>query len=193
MSQMSLKLIVGLGNPDKHLLSTRHNVGFWLLDNLVEKLSKELSYIKKFDSDICELVHNSNQIYLMKPLSYVNNSGVPIKKYIKNKNIKPENILIVYDDLDLNVGQVRLKQGGGSAGHNGLNSIIEQLGSKEFWRLRIGIDKPANKDDVVNYVLGKPSPEDKQSILECINLTLDKINQFFDGDFSNLMNKLNGK
>ncbi len=108
-------------------------------------------------------------------------------------NIKPENILIVYDDLDLNVGQVRLKQGGGSAGHHGLNSIIEQLGSKEFWRLRIGIGKPANKDDVVNYVLGKPSPEDRQSILECINLTLDKINQFFDGDFSNLMNKLNGK
>ena len=193
MSQMSLKLIVGLGNHDKHFLSTRHNVGFWLLDNLVEKLSKNLSYIKKFDSDICELEHNSHQIYLMKPLSYINNSGVPIKKYIKNKNIKPENILIVYDDLDLNVGQVRLKQGGGSAGHNGLNSIIEQLGSKEFWRLRIGIGKPANKDDVVNYVLGKPSPEDRQSILECINLTLDKINQFFDGDFSNLMNKLNGK
>ena len=193
MSQMSLKLIVGLGNPDKHFLSTRHNVGFWLLDNLVEKLSKNLSYIKKFDSDICELEHNSHQIYLMKPLSYINNSGVPIKKYIKNKNIKPENILIVYDDLDLNVGQVRLKQGGGSAGHNGLNSIIEQLGSKEFWRLRIGIGKPANKDDVVDYVLGKPSLEDRQSILECINLTLDKINQFFDGDFSNLMNKLNGK
>jgi PTH1 family peptidyl-tRNA hydrolase len=193
MSQMSLKLIVGLGNPDKHLLSTRHNVGFWLLDNLVEKLSKNLSYIKKFDSDICEFEHNSQQIYLMKPLSYINNSGVPIKKYIKNKNIETENILIVYDDLDLNVGQVRLKQGGGSAGHNGLNSIIEQLGSKEFWRLRIGIGKPANKDDVVDYVLGKPSPEDRQSILECINLTLDKINQFFDGDFSNLMNKLNGK
>ena len=83
MSQMSLKLIVGLGNPDKHFLSTRHNVGFWLLDNLVEKLSKNLSYIKKFDSDICELEHNSHQIYLMKPLSYINNSGVPIKKYIK--------------------------------------------------------------------------------------------------------------
>ena len=86
MSQMSLKLIVGLGNPDKHLLSTRHNVGFWLLDNLVEKLSKNLSYIKKFDSDICELEHNSHQIYLMKPLSYINNSGVPIKKYIKRQN-----------------------------------------------------------------------------------------------------------
>jgi PTH1 family peptidyl-tRNA hydrolase len=129
----------------------------------------------------------------MKPLSYINNSGIPIKTYIKNKNIKPENILIVYDDLDLNVGQIRLKQGGASAGHNGLNSIIEQLGSKEFWRLRIGIGKPENKDDVVSYVLGKPSPEDKQSILECINSILDKINEFFNGDFSKLMNKLNGK
>ena len=78
MSQMSLKLIVGLGNPDKHFLSTRHNVGFWLLDNLVEKLSKNLSYIKKFDSDICELEHNFHQIYLMKPLSYINNSAYSI-------------------------------------------------------------------------------------------------------------------
>jgi len=193
MSQMSLKLIVGLGNPDKHLLSTRHNVGFWLLDSLVEKLSKDFSYIKKFESDICEFEYDTHQIHLMKPLSYINNSGIPIKTYIKNKNIKPENILIVYDDLDLNVGQIRLKQGGASAGHNGLNSIIEQLGSKEFWRLRIGIGKPENKDNVVGYVLGKPSPEDKQSILECINLILDKINEFFNGDFSKLMNKLNGK
>ena len=128
----------------------------------------------------------------MKPLSYINNSGVPLKKFIKNKNIRPENILIVYDDLDLVAGKIRLKLGGGSGGHNGLNSIIEQLGSKNFWRLRIGIGKPEDKNRVIEYVLGKPSKEDKESIFESINLIINEMDGFFTGSSSTLMNKLNG-
>jgi len=189
---MSLQLIVGLGNPDKKLLSTRHNVGFWFLDLLSAKLGKDFNFQKKYDSDIFEYEQEERLFYMMKPLSYINNSGVPIKKFIKNKNINPENILIIYDDLDLVAGKTRLKLGGGSGGHNGLNSIIEQLGSRNFWRLRIGINKPDDKNKVIEYVLGKPSKEDKESIFESIHFAIDEIDDFFSGNGSALMNKLNG-
>ena len=192
MSLMSLQLIVGLGNPDKKLLSTRHNVGFWFLDLLSAKLNKGFNFQKKYDSDIFEYEQEERLFHMMKPLSYINNSGVPIKKFIKNKNINPENILIIYDDLDLVAGKTRLKLGGGSGGHNGLNSIIEQLGSRNFWRLRIGINKPDDKNKVVEYVLGKPSKEDKESIFESIHFAINEIDDFFSGNGSALMNKLNG-
>ena len=192
MSLMSLQLIVGLGNPDKKLLSTRHNVGFWFLDLLSAKLSKDFGFQKKYDSDIFQYEKQEKLFYMMKPLSYINNSGVPIKKFIKNKNINPENILIIYDDLDLVAGKTRLKLGGGSGGHNGLNSIIEQLGSRNFWRLRIGINKPDDKNKVIEYVLGKPSKEDKESIFESIHFAINEIDDFFSGNGSALMNKLNG-
>jgi len=191
MNQMLLQLFVGLGNPDKKLLVTRHNVGFWFLDSLSKKLNRDFVYSKKFDSDIFINEYNNQEFTMMKPMSYINNSGVPIKKFIKNKNIKPDNILVIYDDIDLAVGKIRLKNGGGSGGHKGLNSIVEQLGSKNFWRLRIGIGKPEDKNKTVEYVLGKPSKRDKEIIMDSINFSLDEINNFFDGEASKLMNKLN--
>ena len=190
MSQMSLKLIVGLGNPEKKYLSTRHNVGFWVLDSLAEKLTKTFSQQKKYESELFEYEFDSKLFHMMKPLSYINNSGIPIRKFIKNKNIEAENILIIYDDLDLGVGKIRLKQGGGSGGHNGLNSIIEQIGSKNFWRLRIGIGKPNDKNNVIDYVLGKPSLDDKNLIHQSIEIMLSEIDSFFNGESTKLMNKL---
>ena len=191
MSQMSLQLIVGLGNPEQKYFSTRHNVGFWVADSLADRLVKTFILNKKFQSEFFEYEFESKLFYIMKPLTYINNSGVPIKKFIKNKNIKSENILIIYDDLDLDVGKVRLKQGGGSGGHNGLNSIIEQLGSKNFWRLRIGIGKPHDKNKVIDYVLGKPSLIDKNIINQSIKLMMEEIDSFFLGESTKLMNKIN--
>ena len=188
---MLLQLFVGLGNPDKKLLVTRHNVGFWFLDSLSKKLNRDFVYSKKFDSDIFISEYNNQEFTMMKPMSYINNSGIPIKKFIKNKNIKPDNILVIYDDIDLAVGKIRLKNGGGSGGHKGLNSIVEQLGSKNFWRLRIGIGKPEDKNKTVEYVLGKPSKRDKEIIMDSINFSIDEINNFFNGESSKLMNKLN--
>ena len=193
MSQMSLKLIVGLGNPEQRYLTTRHNVGFWVLDSLAEKLSKNFSQQKKYETELFEYEFDSKLFHMMKPLSYINNSGIPIRKFIKNKNIEAENILIIYDDLDLGVGKIRLKQGGGSGGHNGLNSIIEQIGSKNFWRLRIGIGKPNDKNNVIDYVLGKPSLDDKNLIHQSIEIMLSEIDAFFNGESTKLMNKLNGE
>jgi len=193
MSQMSLKLIVGLGNPEQRYLNTRHNVGFWVLDLLAEKLTKNFSQQNKYESELFEYEFDSKLFHMMKPLSYINNSGIPIRKFIKNKNIEAENILIIYDDLDLDVGKIRLKQGGGSGGHNGLNSIIEQIGSKNFWRLRIGIGKPNDKNNVIDYVLGKPSLDDKNLIDQSIDIMLSEIDAFFNGESTKLMNKLNGE
>tara|TARA_B100001123_G_C15235525_1_gene996996 strand:+ start:906 stop:1493 length:588 start_codon:yes stop_codon:yes gene_type:complete len=193
MNEPSLQLIVGLGNPDKNLLGTRHNVGFWFIDSLSEKFNKDLVLSKKLEAEIFNLEKNGKNINFMKPLSYINNSGVPIKKFIKNTNIETDNILIVYDDIDLVVGKIRLKLGGSSGGHKGLDSIIEQLGSKNFWRLRIGIGKPVHKDDTNNYVLGKPSKEDKEKITKSINFSISNCDEFFDIDFSKLMNVLNGE
>jgi len=193
MNEPSLQLIVGLGNPDKNLLGTRHNVGFWFIDSLSEKFNKDLVLSKKLEAEIFNLEKNGKNINFMKPLSYINNSGVPIKKFTKNTNIETDNILIVYDDIDLVVGKIRLKLGGSSGGHKGLDSIIEQLGSKNFWRLRIGIGKPVHKDDTNNYVLGKPSKEDKEKITKSINFSISNCDEFFDIDFSKLMNVLNGE
>ncbi len=191
MNQMSLKLIVGLGNPEQKYLPTRHNVGFWVLDSLAQKLSKKFTLSKKYESELFEYEYETKLFHMMKPLSYINNSGKPIKKFIKNKDINPENILIIYDDLDLDVGKIRLKLDGGSGGHNGLNSIIEQIGSKNFWRLRVGIGKPYEKHEVINYVLGKPSQFDKSIIDKNIKVMLSEINSFFKGESTKLMNKLN--
>lgn len=191
MNQMSLKLIVGLGNPEQKYLPTRHNVGFWVLDSLAQELSKKFTLSKKYESELFEYEYETKLFHMMKPLSYINNSGKPIKKFIKNKDINPENILIIYDDLDLDVGKIRLKLDGGSGGHNGLNSIIEQIGSKNFWRLRVGIGKPYEKHEVINYVLGKPSQLDKSIIDKSIKDMLNEINSFFKGESAKLMNKLN--
>ncbi len=191
MNHMSLKLIVGLGNPEQRYNSTRHNVGFWVLDALSKKFSRDFVTQKKYESEFFEYEYDRKIFHMMKPLSYINNSGVPIKKFIKNKSIDAENILIIYDDLDLDVGKIRLKLGGGSGGHNGLNSIIEQLGSKNFWRLRIGIGKPHDKNEVIDYVLGKPTKDDKDAINMSISIIISQIDDFFQGESSKLMNKIN--
>ena len=192
MNQCNIKLIVGLGNPDNHLLNTRHNVGFWLVDQLSTSLNQGFKFNKKYESDILEFDINGGKIVIMKPLTYINDSGSPLVKYIKNKNINPENILIIFDDLDLKVGQIKIKFSGGSGGHNGLNSIIEKIGSKDFWRLRIGIDKPRDKTETVNYVLGRPTQEERKVIDESISKIISHKDDLFDGNFSKMMNQNNG-
>ena len=162
MIHSPLKLLVGLGNPDAHLLKTRHNVGFWFVDQFAETISQ-----------------------------HINNSGVAIQKFIKQSSIKANQILVIYDDLDLKVGQIRLKKGGSSGGHNGLNSIISECGSKDFWRLRIGIGKPIAKEETVNYVLGKPSLADTEIIYESFNKILLNFDDILKGNFSKVMNLFN--
>ena len=124
-------------------------------------------------------------------MNYINKSGVAIKKFIKQSSINANQILVIYDDLDLKVGQIRLKKGGSSGGHNGLNSIISECGSKDFWRLRIGIGKPIAKEETVNYVLGKPSQADTEIIYESFNKILVNFDDILKGNFSKVMNLFN--
>ena len=189
MIHSPLKLLVGLGNPDAHLLKTRHNVGFWFVDQFAEKISQQFKLVKKYESEIIEL--EDKNLNILKPMNYINNSGVAIQKFIKQSSINANQILVIYDDLDLKVGQIRLKKGGSSGGHNGLNSIISECGSKDFWRLRIGIGKPITKEETVNYVLGKPSLEDTEIIYESFNKILVNFDDILKGNFSKVMNLFN--
>ena len=185
-------LIVGLGNPDSKFLNTRHNIGFWFIDSLVDSLRIDFNdNLKKgfYDTDYQSEGIN---IKLLKPMTFINDSGTPLKNFIKNKNITPSQIIVAYDDLDLAAGKISLKFSGGSGGHNGIKDIIEKIGTKDFWRLKIGIGKPTHKDDVISYVLGKPSPDDKKQILEGIENIIQNSQDLLDGSYTNFMNNLNG-
>ena len=185
-------LIVGLGNPDTKFLNTRHNIGFWFIDSLVDKLRIHFNdNLKKgfYDTDYQS---DGRNIKLLKPMTFINDSGTPLKNFIKNKNITPSEIIVAYDDLDLAAGKIRLKFSGGSGGHNGIKDIIEKIGTKDFWRLKIGIGKPTHKDDVISYVLGKPSPDDKKQILEGIENIIQNSQDLLDGSYTNFMNNMNG-
>ena len=185
-------LIVGLGNPDSKFLNTRHNIGFWFIDSLVDSLG--IHFNDNLKKGFCDTDYQSESINikLLKPMTFINDSGTPLKNFIKNKNITPSQIIVAYDDLDLTAGKIRLKFSGGSGGHNGIKDIIEKIGTKDFWRLKIGIGKPTHKDDVIYYVLGKPSPDDKKQILEGIENIIQNSQDLLDGSYTNFMNNLNG-
>tara|TARA_Y100000768_G_scaffold248503_1_gene188604 strand:+ start:139 stop:738 length:600 start_codon:yes stop_codon:yes gene_type:complete len=185
-------LIVGLGNPDNNLLKTRHNIGFWFIDSLAEYLNITFKdNMKKGFYDV-EYKSDNIKIKLLKPMTYINDSGTPLKNFIRNTNIRHSQIIVVYDDLDLDAGKIRLKFSGGSGGHNGIKNIVEKLGTKDFWRLKIGIGKPADKNDVISYVLGKPSSNDKDQIISGIQSILNNSKKLLEGNYSKFMNDING-
>ncbi len=183
-----MKLIVGLGNIGKTYENTRHNIGFMVLDSYLDK--NNLKYSKeKFNGLYCDAVINGEKVIFLKPLLFMNNSGIVIKKYMDYFNIDIDDILIVYDDLDLDVGDLKLKLFGGTAGHNGLKSIEENLKSSKYKRLKIGISR--NNINKADYVLGKFSKEDKNIINDVLKVTDILVSDYFKITFENLMNKYN--
>tara|TARA_B100001758_G_C18409670_1_gene614726 strand:+ start:1927 stop:2526 length:600 start_codon:yes stop_codon:yes gene_type:complete len=178
----NIKLVVGLGNPQKNLLLTRHNVGYWYLDKLLEKFDSKLVEDKKLNSFWCKVEYKGDSIFLVKPSLFINDSGKSISSFIKYYKILPENILVIHDDIDLNVGDTRLKFGGGHGGHNGLRDIINHIG-KNYWRLRIGVGHPGEKSLVHNYVLNNPSKNDNLEINISINESFENIDILLDGQF----------
>lgn len=177
-----IKLIVGLGNPQENLLGTRHNAGYWYLDKFLEKFNVTLSEDKKINSYLSKIDYKDEQIFLMKPTFFINDSGKSVSSFIKYYKITPESILVIHDDIDLDVGDVRLKFGGGHGGHNGLRDIISHLG-KDYWRLRVGVGHPGEKSLVHNYVLGKPSKKDELEINISISESFEVIDILLDGEF----------
>ncbi len=190
MTELGIRLVVGLGNPGEQYEATRHNVGFWLVDGIAMALHEQFRAEPKFHGQLCRVSVGGSDLRLLKPSTYMNRSGQSVAAVARYYSIPPEQILIAHDELDLPVGQVRLKQGGGHAGHNGLRDTIAALGSREFWRLRIGIAHPGDRTLVTGYVLGRPSRADADQITAALQDAERALDDLVVGRFQLVMNRL---
>lgn len=188
-----LKLIVGLGNIGTEYADTRHNAGFWFVDELAYRHKAQFKTEKKFFCEIAKVVIKHREIRLIKPTTFMNLSGQAVAAVAHFYRVHPDEILVVHDELDLPTGSLKLKQGGGNNGHNGLKDIQARLGTPNFWRLRLGIEHPGDKNQVVSYVLKKPTLEQQVKIDESILNALDEIETIVAGDFQTAMNRLHSK
>lgn len=187
---MSIKLIVGLGNPGPEYEKTRHNAGVWFIDAITSQYPTTLKNEKKFHGH-CGKTHIAGQeVYLLIPNTFMNRSGLSVSALCNFYKIKAEEILVAHDELDLEPGSARLKCGGGHGGHNGLRDIIAQMGSKEFHRLRLGIGHPGDKSQVTSYVLSKPAKSEANAIEQCITDCLTQLDKIVSGDHQAAMNLL---
>ncbi|MEW8508180.1 MAG: aminoacyl-tRNA hydrolase [Candidatus Thiodiazotropha sp.] len=187
-----IKLIVGLGNPGADYEATRHNAGFWFVDRLVQLQHQAFRSESRHLGLVCKLAIAGREFRLLKPTTFMNRSGQAVSSLANYFRISPGEILVVHDELDLEPGQVRLKTGGGHAGHNGLRDIMSALGSRDFHRLRIGIDHPNDRNAVVNYVLGRPSKSDREAIDRAIDDAIVSLHEIVNGELQKAMNRLHG-
>ena len=188
MSQ-SINLIVGLGNPGNEYVDTRHNAGFWFLDELAKSYQASFKVDKKFFGEVTRINIKGNDVWLLKPATFMNLSGQSLQALAQFYKIKSDQILVVHDELDLEPLTARLKKGGGHGGHNGLRDISSRMG-KDFWRLRLGIGHPGDRNKVTGYVLNKPSKDDRISIERAIDNALGVIDDIVAGDMQKAMNSL---
>ncbi len=172
MTGLPLRIVVGLGNPGPEHLVTRHNAGFWFVDLLARRHGGEFRDYRKYSGETARITLSEQDIVLLKPTTYMNRSGVSVRQLSDFYKIAPENILVAHDELDLPAGGVRLKQGGGHGGHNGLRDTIAHIG-ETFWRLRLGIGHPGNKADVIDYVLTRAPRAEEDLILEAVSTAAD--------------------
>lgn len=186
-----MKLIVGLGNIGKEYENTRHNMGFMLVDRYLEYRNITDKFKEKFNAMYVETTINNEKVIFIKPTTYMNNSGIAVRAFVDFYKLSSEDILVISDDLDLDLGKFRLRRNGSSGGHNGLKSIISHLGTDDFKRLRIGISN--DKDDVINYVLSKFSKKELNEIDEMFNTLVNLLDDYFVIDFTSLMSKYNRK
>jgi PTH1 family peptidyl-tRNA hydrolase len=174
MAGEPLKLIVGLGNPGTEYARTRHNAGFQFLDELAGRHGAAFRSEPRHQGELARARIADADLWLLKPMSYMNHSGDPVRSVASFYKIPLESILVAYDELDFPPGVVRLKQGGGAAGHNGMRSLIAHMGDA-FWRVRIGIGHPGNRALVLDYVLGRAPPEPAAAIREAIAAAADAV------------------
>ena len=185
-----IKLIVGLGNPGREYEATRHNAGFWWVDELVREHSVNFKAESKFHGLVARATLHGHEVHLLKPQTFMNVSGRAVVALALFYKILPDQILVVHDELDLPPGSAKLKLGGGHGGHNGLKDIIAQLGTKDFWRLRVGIGHPGERSEVVNYVLNAPRKEEQTLIEEAMQRAQDVAPLIVEGKLEAAMLKL---
>jgi len=177
-----IKLFVGLGNPGPEYEATRHNAGFWWIDALARELKTSLSMDKGYHGMLARTSVHGQTVWLLQPQTFMNLSGKSVGALARFFKIASHEILVAHDELDIAPGQVKLKFGGSHAGHNGLRDIHAQLGSGDYWRLRLGVGHPGDKSEVVNWVLKKPSLDDRIAIDQCIDRSLKALPAFLAGD-----------
>lgn len=185
-----LKLIVGLGNPGAEYLRTRHNAGFWFADALAACQGERFTFDGKLHAEACRVRLAGQPVWLLKPATFMNKSGVAVVSALRYYKIEPEQCLLVHDDLDLPPGTVRLKFDGGHGGQNGLRDTIAHLGHARFHRLRVGIGHPGHRDKVTPWVLGRPSMADEDAIVTGIGRALDVLPLAAAGQFEQAMKEL---
>ena len=184
-----MKLIIGLGNPTKEYEGTRHNVGFMVMDRLADVMNVSIS-TTKFKGEYAKLKYKGEDVILLKPMTFMNNSGESVIQVMNYFKIDSDDILVIYDDMDMPTGKLRLRESGSAGGHNGVKSIIAHVGTQKFKRIRVGIDKhPRIK--VVDYVLGKFTKEERTYIDEGIENAVKAVESYLDHDFVTAMNAYN--
>ena len=187
-----IKLIVGLGNPGDKYADTRHNAGEWLIERLSRRFNVSLNPESKFFGKTARTIVNGKEVRLLVPTTFMNLSGKSVGALASFYRIKPEEILVIHDELDLPPGIAKLKQGGGHGGHNGLKDIVAQLGNNNnFYRLRIGIGHPGHRDLVAGYVLNKPSPADRDALEKVLDEATDCVEMIFKDGMVKATNRLN--
>ena len=190
---IDLKLIVGLGNPGPEYTETRHNAGFWFVEELAAANGAQFRAEKKFHGEVAKINIAGRDIWLLKPQTFMNRSGQAIKSLSSFYRMNAENILVAHDELDLDSGVIKLKMGGGHGGHNGLRDTIAHLGTKDFHRLRIGIGHPGNRNQVVDYVLHRPSQDERIGIDNSISDAQAVMPLLAEGALEKAMHQLHTK
>jgi peptidyl-tRNA hydrolase, PTH1 family len=185
-----LRLIVGLGNPGAEHIRTRHNAGFWFIDALAQREGTRFGNESKLHSETAKITIDGEPLWLLKPTTFMNKSGIAIASALRYWKIEPEQMLIAHDDLDLPPGVARLKFDGGHGGQNGLRDTFAHLGHGKFHRLRIGIGHPGHKDRVTSWVLGRPSVADENAIIGAVADALHVLPLALSGDFNEAMKRL---
>jgi len=188
-----IRLMVGLGNPGQEYEGTRHNAGFWFIDEVARHLKVTLAPDRSYFGLVARVNLPGGPLWLLEPMTFMNLSGKSVAPLARFFKIEPEDILVAHDELDLMPGQMKMKLGGSHAGHNGLKDIQAQLGSPGFWRLRLGIGHPGVKAEVVNHVLRKPPLAERQAIDQSIAQALGALDLMIAGDMERAMLKIHAR
>ncbi len=192
MAGTALQIIVGLGNPGPEHRLTRHNAGFWFVDALARAHGAQFRSHSRYQGEVARVVIGGHELMLLKPQTYMNRSGISVRSLVDYTKAPLNEVLVVHDELDLSPGTARFKFGGGHGGHNGLRDTITHCGG-DFWRLRLGIGHPGDRDQVIDYVLQRAAPADEEAIVASVGASLEALPVFLRDGVEKAMNMLHTK